>query len=103
MSRPMQSQTRAKPGKVRRALVAVTVTVSALVLLAPSASAKDSTYTATVKVKQWDTATRRAAAQKAADKGCRDDDHDGAKIKVRKGDRRATYEFDCVAGTALAT
>ena len=81
--------------------VTVSVGVGGLVALAPTASAKDGTYTATVKIKQWDEEARRAAAQKAANKGCRDDGHDGAKIRVRKGEKMATYRFDCVAGTAL--
>jgi hypothetical protein len=82
-------------------LVAVGLVVGALAISVPAASAGDSTYTATVRVKQWDEEARRAAAQKAANKGCRNDDHDRAKIRVRKGERAATYRFDCVAGTAI--
>jgi hypothetical protein len=86
----------------RRALLAGSMVLGALVFLGPPASAKDATYTANVAVKRWNVDTRRAAAQKAADKGCRDGHHPGARIKVRKGARVATYEFDCVAGSALA-
>ena len=75
--------------------------LGALGLVAPVASAKDATFTTTVRVKQWDEDARREAAQNAANKGCRDDDHDGATIRVRKGHRTATYRFDCVAGTAI--
>jgi hypothetical protein len=90
---------------MRRALAALCVSISmavgALVFVAPEASAKDGTYTTTVRVKQWDEDARRDVAQKAANKGCRDDDHDRATIRVKKGHRAATYKFDCVAGTAI--
>ena len=92
---------------IRRAVVTVCLVLSALALSAPAASAKasskDGVYSNTVKVKDWDEDARSAAALKAATRGCRNDDNARAKIKVTKGERVATYRFDCVAGAALAT
>ncbi len=104
---------------IRRAVATLCLVLSSAVLLAPAASAeassrassrasskassKDGVYRNAIKVKDWDEDSRSAAALKAASKGCRDDDNSRAKITVKKGERVATYRFDCVAGAALAT